>query len=46
MRLTLDEGTPSDYLLSSIEESRKERKNKSFYSFKDNKEVIKFIDKK
>ena len=43
---TLDERMPSEYLLSSIKESEKERKNKNFYSFKNNEEAIKFLDKK
>ncbi len=42
---TLNENAPSDYLLSSIKESEKERKNDDFYSFKNNKEAIKFLDK-
>jgi len=42
---TLDESNPSDYLLSSIEESRKERKQKQNHSFKSNKESLNFLDK-
>jgi len=42
---SLNENTPSDYLLSSIKESEKERKNGNFHSFKNNKEAIKFLDK-
>jgi addiction module RelB/DinJ family antitoxin len=42
---TLDESRPSDYLLSSIEESKKERKQKRHYSFKNNEEAVKFLDK-
>lgn len=42
---TLNENNPSDYLLSSIEESKKERKKGDYYSFNDNKEAIKFLDK-
>ncbi len=41
--LTLDETNPSEYLLSSIDESRKDRKNKNYYSFKNNEEAIKFL---
>ena len=42
---TLNENTPSNYLLSSIKESEKEKKNGNYYSFKNNKEAIKFLDK-
>ncbi|MFH1966603.1 MAG: type II toxin-antitoxin system RelB/DinJ family antitoxin [Patescibacteria group bacterium] len=45
MLFTLNENTPSDYLLSSIKESEKERKDGNFYSFKNNKEAIRFLDK-
>jgi len=41
--LTMDEGSPSKYLLDSINESRKERKSKAFYAFKNNKEAIDFL---
>lgn len=42
---TLNENAPSDYLLSSIKESEKEKRDRKFYSFKSNKEAIKFLDK-
>jgi len=42
---TLDESNPSNYLLSSIEESKKERKEKEYYSFKNNEESLNFLDK-
>ncbi len=42
---TLDENNPSNYLLSSIEESKKERKGKGYYSFKTNEESLDFLDK-
>jgi DNA-damage-inducible protein J len=43
---TLNKNTPSDYLISSIKESRTGRKTGDFYSFKDNQEAIKFLDDK
>lgn len=43
---TLNEDIPSDYLLSSIKESRNERKNGNFHSFKSNKAAINFLDNK
>lgn len=43
---TLNENNPSDYLLSSIKESMAERKGGDFYSFKNNQEAIKFLDRK
>ncbi len=42
---TLDESNPSDYLLSSIKESEKERKQKQHHSFKNNEESLNFLDK-
>ena len=42
---TLNENIHSDYLLSSIKESEKERKNGKIHSFKNNNEAIKFLDK-
>lgn len=42
---TLNENAPSNYLLSSIKESEKEKKDGNFYSFKSNKEAIKFLNK-
>jgi len=42
---TLDESNPSNYLLSSIEESEKERKHKQHHSFKSNEESLNFLDK-
>lgn len=43
---TLNEDVPSDYLLSSIQESRDERRNGNFHSFKSNKAALKFLDNK
>jgi DNA-damage-inducible protein J len=43
---TLNEDTPNDYLLSSIKESRDERMSGSFYSFKNNKAAINFLNNK
>lgn len=42
---TLNENDPSDYLLSSIEESKKERRQKKHYSFANNEEALEFLDK-
>jgi len=42
---TLDESNPSDYLLSSIKESKKQKKEKEYYSFKNNEESLNFLDK-
>ena len=42
---TLNENNPSDYLLSSIKESKKEKTKGNYHSFKDNKEAIDFLDK-
>lgn len=43
---TLNEGAPSDYLLSSIKESQAERKNGNFHSFKNNQAAINFLSNK
>jgi len=43
---TLNEDTPSDYLLSAIKDSRAERKVGSFHSFKNNRDAISFLDSK
>ena len=43
---TLNENVPSEYLLSSIEESRNERRTGNFHSFKNNKAAINFLDNK
>jgi len=43
---TLNEDIPSDYLLSSIKESRAERKNGNFHSFKNNQAAVNFLDNK
>ena len=43
---TLNEDAPSDYLLSSIKESRDERKAGDFHSFKNNQAAISFLDNK
>ncbi|MDD4531210.1 MAG: type II toxin-antitoxin system RelB/DinJ family antitoxin [Candidatus Pacebacteria bacterium] len=44
--LTLDEGSPSKYLIDSIEESQKQRRAGDYYTFKDNKEAIEFLEGK
>lgn len=43
---TLNEDTPSDYLLSAIKDSRAERKAGDFYSFKNNQAAVSFLDGK
>ncbi len=43
---TLNEDTPSDYLLSSIKESEAERKIGDQYRFKDNREALDSLSKK
>lgn len=43
---SLNENVPSKYLLSSIRESEKNRKDNNFYSFKNNKEAIEFLNGK
>ncbi len=43
---TLNEDTPSAYLLSSIKESKREREAHNFHSFKNNKDAISFLDNK
>lgn len=43
--LSLNENNPSNFLLSSIEESKKQREKKEFYSFKNNQEAINFLSK-
>jgi DNA-damage-inducible protein J len=42
---TLNENIPSAYLLSSIKESKSERKSGKFHSFKNNQEAINFLDR-
>lgn len=42
---TLNEDRPSDYLLSSIKESKDQKKSGDFYSFKDNQAAVNFLDK-
>lgn len=42
---TLNEDRPSDYLLSSINESKDQKKSGNFYSFKDNQAAVNFLDK-
>jgi DNA-damage-inducible protein J len=42
---TLNEKNPSDYLLSSLKESRIERRRGNFHSFKNNEEAVKFLDR-
>ncbi len=41
---TLNEDNPSDYLLSSIKEAKKDKKNKKTYKFKNTKEALNFLD--
>ena len=41
---TLDESIPSDYLLSSLKVSKDERKKGDFYSFKNSKAAVDFLD--
>lgn len=43
---TLNENNPSNYLLSSIKDSKIDRKKGSFHSFKNNEAAIKFLDSK
>ena len=43
---SMKEDVPSAYLLSCIEESKKDRKNKSHLSFKNNQDALDFLDKK
>lgn len=43
---TLNKSAPSDYLLSSIKESRAERKSGNFHSFKNNQAAINFLNNK
>lgn len=42
--LTLDE-SPTKYLLDSIKESKNQRKNGSYHSFKNNDDALEFIKK-
>lgn len=44
--LTLSEESPSKYLLDSIKDSQEERKNKKYYSFKNNKDALRFLEDK
>jgi DNA-damage-inducible protein J len=43
---TLNENNPSNYLISAINESKTERKNGNFHSFKNNEKAISFLDNK
>lgn len=43
---TLSEKNPSPYLLNSIKTAKQNRKNGDFYSFKNNKETLSFLDDK
>jgi len=43
---TLNENNPSNYLLSSVKESKSERKSGNFHSFKNNREAVSFLDGK
>jgi DNA-damage-inducible protein J len=43
---SIKESVPSDYLLSSIKESKKERKSGNFHSFSDNQDAVSFLDDK
>lgn len=42
---TLNEKVPSDYLLTAIKDSKKERKAGKSYSFKNSKDAVSFLDK-
>ncbi|MFH1456633.1 MAG: type II toxin-antitoxin system RelB/DinJ family antitoxin [Patescibacteria group bacterium] len=46
VHFSLNEENPSPYLLSSLEEAKKDRLEKQHYSFKNNKEALDFLDKK
>ena len=41
---SLDESSPSEYLLSSVANAKKERKSGNFYKFKNNEEALNFLD--
>lgn len=43
---TLNENNPSSYLLNSVKTSKQNRKSGDFYSFKNNKEALSFLDDK
>lgn len=43
---TLNENNPSPYLLNSIKTAKQNKKSGDFYSFKNNKEALSFIDDK
>jgi len=43
---TLNENNPSPYLLNSIKAAKQNRKSGDFYSFKNNKEALSFLDDK
>lgn len=43
---TLNENTPSDYLLSSLKESEQERRAGNFHAFKNNRAALNFLDNK
>lgn len=43
---TLNEDIPSEYLLSSIKESKNERRSGHFHSFKSNQAALNFLDNK
>jgi len=40
-----DKNNPKEYLLSSIKESKNNKNKRSYYSFKNNKEAIEFLNK-
>lgn len=43
---TLNENNPSLYLLNSVKAAKQNRKSGDFYSFKNNKEALSFLDDK
>jgi DNA-damage-inducible protein J len=44
--LSINESSPSKYLLSSIKESKEQKRNNDYYSFKNAKEAVEFLDSK
>jgi len=45
INFSLNKNNPSKYLLSIIKQSQQEREDKEFYSFKNNEEAVRFLDK-
>jgi len=43
---TMNENVPSDYLLSSIKQSKADRKSGNFHTFKNNQAAINFLNDK